>query len=237
MDLNTPSEAAWNTLCAELTSTTDMDASKLEHWPDSLRVAPPDWRQDSDSRLQLCRAISGLYVYQKGQNYVFHRIYPDGALFQASVGSPHPRARVLRDVQQWFGRELRTDPEQAYPYTFDGQALVSEYTAPVGRVRIRATFPSLGKMEWTWTFLDEERELHRSSDYLGDGAQIAPERVNINTADHARLTLLPGVTPRRARSIVAYREEHGLFAERPELLKVRGIGDKLLAQCGHLVDC
>ena len=237
MDLSTPSIAAWNALCASLTSTTDFEASKLEHWPDALRVAPPEWRQEDDSRLQLCRAISGLYVYQKGQNYTFHRIYPDGALFQASVGSPHPRARVLRDVQQWFGRELRTDPSQAHPYTFNGETLLCDYTAPVGQVRIRASFPSQGKMQWTWTFLDEGRELHRTSDYLGDGDQIAPERVNINTADEARLTLLPGVTPRRARSILAYREEHGTFAERPELLKVRGIGDKLLAQCGHLVDC
>lgn len=237
MDLSTPSIAAWKTLCTELTSTTEFDASTLDSWPDALRVAPPDWRQDSDSRLQLCRAISGLYVYKSGQSYNFLRIYSDGVLFQASVGSPHPRARVLSDVQQWFGRELRTDPSQGHPYTFDGKTLLCEYTAPVGRVRIRATFPSLGKMDWTWTFLDEERELHRTSDYLGDGDQIAPERVNINTADEARLTLLPGVTPRRARSILAYREEHGPFAERPELLKVRGIGDKLLAQCGHLVDC
>ncbi|MFT5582644.1 MAG: competence ComEA-like helix-hairpin-helix protein [Cognaticolwellia sp.] len=237
MDLNNPSEAAWKTLCTELTSTTDLDPSTLEHWPDSLRVAPPEWREESDPKLQLCRAISGLYVYQKGQNYTFHRIYADGALFQASVGSPHSRAQVIRDVQQWFGRELRTDPSQAHAYTFDGQTLRCEYTAPAGRVRISATFPSLGKMQWTWTFLDEERELLRSSDFLGDGADIAPERVNINTADQARLSLLPGVTPRRAKAIVAYRAENGSFAEQAALLKVRGIGDKLLAQCGHLLDC
>ena len=237
MDLNIPSEAAWKTLCAELPSTTDLDASKLDHWPDSVRVAPPEWRQEDDSRLQLCRAISGLYVYQEGQNYSFHRIYADGTLFQASVGSPHPRAQVLRDVQQWFGRELRTDPSQARPYTFNGETLLCDYTAPVGPVRISATFPSQGKMQWTWTFLDEGRELHRTSDYLGDGADIAPTRVNINTANEGMLTVLPGVTKRRAQAIVAYREEHGPFAERATLLKVKGIGDKLLAQCGHLVDC
>lgn len=237
MDLRTPSEAAWKTLSAELTSTTPLPSSELEHWPDSLRVAPPAWRQESDPRLQLCRAISGLYVYKRGESYTFHRLYSDGVLFQASVGSPHPRARVISDVQQWFGRELRTDPNQGHAYTFDGQALLSEYTAPVGRVRIRATFPSLGQMHWTWTFLDEDRELHRVSDYLGDGAEIAPTRVNVNTADEAMLTILPGVTQRRARAILAYREAHGPFADPAALVQVKGIGDKLLAQCGHLVDC
>jgi competence protein ComEA len=92
-------------------------------------------------------------------------------------------------------------------------------------------------MQWTWTFLDQERELHRESDYLGDGSEIAPARVNINTADEATLTLLPGVTPRRARSILAYREANGPFSELADLVNVKGVGDKLLAQCGHLVDC
>ncbi len=39
----------------------------------------------------------------------------------------------------------------------------------------------------------------------------APGRVNINTADAEVLATLPGIGPKRASAIVAYREENGPF--------------------------
>ena len=51
--------------------------------------------------------------------------------------------------------------------------------------------------------------------------------VNINTADEQALaTALNGVGPAKARSIIAYREEHGAFKSVDELAKVKGIGEK-----------
>ena len=52
--------------------------------------------------------------------------------------------------------------------------------------------------------------------------------VNINTADAAELTLLPGIGPKTAVSIVDYRSSIGSFASIDELEKVKGIGSKTL---------
>lgn len=48
-------------------------------------------------------------------------------------------------------------------------------------------------------------------------------KVNLNTADEAMLCTLPGIGESRARSIIAYREEHGLFEKPEDVMKVSGI--------------
>ena len=50
-------------------------------------------------------------------------------------------------------------------------------------------------------------------------------RVNINTADIKELTLLPGIGESRAKDIIDYRNEYGLFTSPEDLLKIRGIGE------------
>ena len=56
----------------------------------------------------------------------------------------------------------------------------------------------------------------------GDG------KVNINTATEEELTTLTGIGPSKAKSIIGYREENGLFKSIDELLNVTGIGAKSL---------
>ena len=48
--------------------------------------------------------------------------------------------------------------------------------------------------------------------------------ININTADSHTLTQLPGIGQVLADRIIAYRKEHGLFANVEELMNVEGIG-------------
>ena len=55
------------------------------------------------------------------------------------------------------------------------------------------------------------------------------ERINVNTAGYYDLMRLPGIGEKRARAIVAWREEHGPFRSVDELVQVSGIGEKLLA--------
>ena len=50
--------------------------------------------------------------------------------------------------------------------------------------------------------------------------------VNINTADVAKLSLLPRVGPAVADRIVEYRKENGPFKSSEDLMHVRGIGEK-----------
>ncbi len=55
--------------------------------------------------------------------------------------------------------------------------------------------------------------------------------VDLNTASAPLMEYISGITKTIARNIVAYREEHGKFQERKELLKVAKLGPKAFEQC------
>jgi competence ComEA-like helix-hairpin-helix protein len=54
-------------------------------------------------------------------------------------------------------------------------------------------------------------------------------RMNLNTASASQLQRLPRIGPKMAERILAYRTEHGDFERVADLQKVRGIGEKTLA--------
>lgn len=51
--------------------------------------------------------------------------------------------------------------------------------------------------------------------------------VNINTADLSMLMTIPGIGEQKAKNIIKYREENGLFNEISDITKVSGIGNSL----------
>jgi uncharacterized protein len=55
--------------------------------------------------------------------------------------------------------------------------------------------------------------------------------VNLNTASSALLRHVAGITRSLADNIVRYRDEHGQFRSRQELLEVKGMGPKGFTQC------
>lgn len=57
----------------------------------------------------------------------------------------------------------------------------------------------------------------------GPGTDTEDGLVNINTADAALLCTLPGIGESRARDIVSFREENGLFDACEDIMKVPGI--------------
>jgi competence protein ComEA len=61
-------------------------------------------------------------------------------------------------------------------------------------------------------------------------AELKPGSVGINTADKEMLTQLPGVGPKTADAIIAYREANGKFKSVDDLVNVKGIGEKTLAK-------
>ncbi|MCM2265556.1 MAG: helix-hairpin-helix domain-containing protein [Desulfuromonadales bacterium] len=62
----------------------------------------------------------------------------------------------------------------------------------------------------------------------GPSAQAAAVPLNLNSATVEQLDDLPGIGPALAERIVAYRTEHGSFAQVDQLNDVKGIGDKTL---------
>lgn len=55
--------------------------------------------------------------------------------------------------------------------------------------------------------------------------------VDLNTASASLLEYVSGITKTIAKNIVAYREEHGKFINRQQLLKVAKLGPKAFEQC------
>ncbi len=55
--------------------------------------------------------------------------------------------------------------------------------------------------------------------------------VDLNTASYSLLSYVAGINMAAAKNIVKYREEHGAFESRAQLLKVPRIGDRAYQQC------
>lgn len=53
--------------------------------------------------------------------------------------------------------------------------------------------------------------------------------INVNKATMEELSTLPGIGPKTAQAILAFRNEHGPFKSVEDLLQVRGLGPKKLA--------
>ena len=66
--------------------------------------------------------------------------------------------------------------------------------------------------------------------FLSSNSIFAADAININTATQAQLEMLNGVGPATATAIIEYREQTGRFKTIDEITKVKGIGDKKLAQ-------
>ena len=53
-------------------------------------------------------------------------------------------------------------------------------------------------------------------------------KIDVNTADVDELTRIPGIGPKTAEAIVAYRKDVGQFKKVEDLIEVKGIGPKKL---------
>ena len=61
------------------------------------------------------------------------------------------------------------------------------------------------------------------------------EPLNINTAKQAELEQLPGIGPELAGRIIAYRQEHGEFVSKEQIMDVSGIGEKRFADMESII--
>jgi len=60
-------------------------------------------------------------------------------------------------------------------------------------------------------------------------------KVNINAASLTDLQGLPRIGPKIAQRILDFRKEHGPFKKIEELMKVRGIGEKVFSNLKDLI--
>ena len=64
---------------------------------------------------------------------------------------------------------------------------------------------------------------------------VSMTQVNINEADADTLTTLKGVGKGRALKIIEYREQNGPFETPEDIMKVKGIGQKIFEQNKDLI--
>ncbi len=61
------------------------------------------------------------------------------------------------------------------------------------------------------------------------------DKVNINTASLEELQKLPRIGPEIAQRILDFRKENGSFKKIEDILKVRGIGEKVYGQLKDMI--
>ena len=76
----------------------------------------------------------------------------------------------------------------------------------------------------------KEARLNEALDGVVEGC-VNSVGVDINTASHSLLSHIAGINATAAKNIVAFREEHGEFTSRAQILKVPKIGTKAFTQC------
>lgn len=67
------------------------------------------------------------------------------------------------------------------------------------------------------------------------GAAIKKEVVDVNTADAATLSKIPGINSEVAKAITAYRKVNGKFKTLQDLAKVQGVEPELLEAIKNLI--
>ena len=70
---------------------------------------------------------------------------------------------------------------------------------------------------------------------MSAGTSAESGLININTADALALCSLPGIGQSRAESIIAYREEHGDFAQKEDIMNVTGIKEGMYGKIADLI--
>lgn len=112
----------------------------------------------------------------------------------------------------------------------DSTAVATALPAPIASsgTRVDAAIPSPTKTEAPADPNQITQEDNGSKKEPKAAASNTGDKLNVNTATLEQLDALPGIGPSKAQAIITYRSEKGSFRHVDDLLKVKGIGEKIL---------
>ena len=147
-----------------------------------------------------------------------------GAVEQPGVYELPPESRIYQAIVLAGGMNADADPDflNQADYVFDGEKIyvpTREETEQMDTRQQTVTQPSEGTAER----LTKEQTGNRQK----SGETETSGLVNLNTASEEQLCTLPGIGSSKAKSIIAYREEHGSFDRIEGIMNVAGIKDGL----------
>ena len=89
-----------------------------------------------------------------------------------------------------------------------------------------------GQMLKIWTKQEVRQALENAGQNQASGASAL---ININTASKDALMTLPGIGEAKADAIVAWRQEHGAFSEKEEIMQISGIKESVFQKIGDKI--
>ena len=167
--------------------------------------------------------INGAGMREEEEATVSCMVHVCGAVERPGVYELPQGSRIYQAIEYAGGLRDEADPDYLNQADFvsDGEKVYvptrEEVTEMDGRLQI---------------VLGQSDESGGAYSALGTGSQSQEEQsasglVNLNTASEDQLCTLPGIGSSKARSIIAYREEHGSFDRIESVMNVAGIKDGL----------
>lgn len=149
-----------------------------------------------------------IYIQEQGMEIAVHIC---GAVKQPGVYYLKEKQRVFEGIQKAGG--FREDAAEDYLnqalFLEDGMKIV---VPTKDEVRELESLEQINKAD---RFLQEAGSVSQK--------ETKEKKVDLNTADEALLCTLPGIGESRAKSILAYRKEHGAFQKAEDIMNVSGI--------------
>ena len=132
-------------------------------------------------------------------------------------------AAVVVGLSIWQIRSYHASFEPVQPYTHPGPAAERMLPAEDEPTEPEAERPTRSRKHPTEPETAEVTEPVTTDPPETDPPVVFP--IDLNTADADALAQIPGIGPVTAAAIIDYRNAHGGFRNREELLQVHGIGE------------
>ena len=177
----------------------EQDEKKQENVSDKQEEKTSDRQEEQENNN---------FMQEQGMEIAVHIC---GAVNQPGVYYLKEKQRVFEGIQKAGG--FREDAAEDYL----NQALFLED----GMKIVVPTKEEVKELESLEQVHESERFLQGADDVRQ--TENKDTKVDLNTADEALLCTLPGIGESRAKSILAYRKEHGAFQKVEDIMNVSGI--------------